>query len=215
MPEGPFGFRRLTSLGPFVEPDKIHPNHDTPPGTYGLIDIREVQPETAMDTSLFLAEGEMAARDIVAGVAVFKYKEIILGELLDNSDFSATLTKYVERDPDDLADRVESRDIPDKDAKSLCLSLQFDDNKRNREECARKVKEDIERVEVINEKIRDSREYFPPTTFPLESDGDTIDGAHRIVALASIIGTEEEIWVWELQNEGEVTQELKDVGIIR
>lgn len=216
MPEGPFGLPRLTSLGPFVEPDKIQPNHDTPPGTYGLKFIESVQPQTARDTALFLGEGRMDAADAVEslGLPVFEYKQVVLGELLSDAEFSRTLAEIVERDDREVIESIVN-ETSDFDETNLCAWLEFSDRKDDLQQCADKVQQDIARVDEINEKIRSSRTYFPPTIFPIDEPGDTIDGAHRIVSLSSIIGTEERIWVWELQNQDEVTRELQEMGMIR
>lgn len=64
---------------------------------------------------------------------------------------------------------------------------------------------DFHRVMIINDSIRDSGEYFPPTTENISLGAPvgwgTIDGAHRIVALSQIIGTDVNIFIWEWSNE--------------
>jgi len=220
MPTGPFGFPRLTDLGPFVEPDEIEPSVDVEPGLYSLSFIDDVQPQTARDTAMFLAEGRQTGIDFLLNedVAKFEYKQIVLGELLADSEFSSRLTEIAQRKPRNVWREIRDGEL--EGAEKLCSRLKFESGERARKECADKVERDIDRVQEINESIRSTgigtstREYFPPTIFPLDEEGDTIDGAHRIVALASILGTEERIWVWELQNQDEVTEELMDAGII-
>lgn len=213
MPEGPFGFPRLTELGPFVKPDEIRPNHDTEPGVYPIDFIERVQPQTARDTAMFLGEARTQAQDFILERQIldFQYKQMKLGELLSNSEFSGKLIEIVQDDPEEVKRRIRSGEMGDAD--KLCAILEFEDNQRERKRCAEKTEEDIERVMDINEKIRSSREYFPPTVF--KGGKDTIDGAHRIVALASIIGTEENIWVWEMnQTEQDVIRELEQARVI-
>lgn len=208
MPKGPFGFPRLTNLGPLVEPSEIVPNHDTASGEYGLDDIRQRQNMTARDTLMFLTEGDHSLEQHIEGVPVFEYKQVSLGRLISSSEFSAGLMEYAESNPDEIKRLVIEGEIEDSDIEDLCLRFQNDKGGRARKECANKIKNDIERVQEINNEIRDTSIYFPPTIFPISSNrGDTIDGAHRIVALASILGTEEHIYVWELKN----TEEIYDI----
>lgn len=74
-----------------------------------------------------------------------------------------------------------------------------------RDEIVKKVVADFDRVMDINNSIRESHEYFPPTTENVKLGGvvgwGTIDGAHRIVALSQILGTDEEIYIWEWDNQ--------------
>lgn len=212
MPEGPFGLPRLTSLGPLVEREEVQPAVDVEPGKYGIDMIKSVQRQTAVDSIFFLARGQPGdVRDIIELEAVFEYKQVSLGELITDTDFSSTLAKYVEMPPDEVESLIKGKSIPESDRVDLCAWLEFDSGEGSLESCSEKVGEDIRRVEDINEKIRSQRVYFPPTTFPIGSDeGDTIDGAHRIVALASILGTEASIMVWELQNVGEVINRIDE-----
>lgn len=215
MPTGPFGFPRLTDLGPFVEPDRIKPAVDVEPRLYPLSFIADVQFQTATDTAIFLAEGREEGIDVLLDddIAEFEYKQIILGELLDDSEFSAKLTEIVQRNIQQVKKEIQAGKL--EGAESLCNRLKFESTQSARNRCAGKVERDIDRVMEINNKIRDTREYFPPTIFPMNEPGDTIDGAHRIVALASVLGTEERIWVWELQNQDAVTDILVEQGVIR
>jgi len=84
---------------------------------------------------------------------------------------------------------------------------QYMSEAETREEIVGKVISDFNRVMEINEAIRDSREYFPPTVENIElgapAKWGTIDGAHRIVTLSQILGTDEEILIWEWDNEEE------------
>jgi len=68
-----------------------------------------------------------------------------------------------------------------------------------------KVIADFDRVIEIADNIEDDNIYFPPTIEDIELGGvlgwGTIDGAHRVVALSQLLGTEEEIFVWEWENQ--------------
>lgn len=72
-------------------------------------------------------------------------------------------------------------------------------------EAREKIVRDFIRVLTINEDIRSEGIYWPPTV-ELGAKPDalfvgTIDGSHRIVALSQILGTDEEIYVWEWFNQ--------------
>jgi hypothetical protein len=136
---------------------------------------------------------------------MFEYKRVTLGRILKDSDFSSTLIKYSEMAPEDVEDMVVTREMSQEDISSLCAWVRPGEQGEELMRCGDKVHSDVETVLDINSKIRDSKTYFPPTIYPVGSPyGDTIDGAHRIVALASIIGTDEEIWVWELQEQDRI-----------
>lgn len=81
----------------------------------------------------------------------------------------------------------------------------FESKSELRDRIVNKVVEDFHRVMEINDSIRSSNEYFPPTTENIALDESvgwgTIDGAHRIVALSQIIGSDEEIFIWEWRNQ--------------
>lgn len=124
-PTGPFGLPRLTDLGPFVEPADITPNHDTPPGIYPLETIEDVQPETAIDTAFFLGEGKDEAVGLLldAPIAEFEYKQINLGKLLADSEFSAALMQIVQRDSEEVKKQIQAGELDV--APKLCTQLQL------------------------------------------------------------------------------------------
>jgi hypothetical protein len=80
-----------------------------------------------------------------------------------------------------------------------------------REDIIDKVVDDFDRVMDINESIREDRIYYPPTTEDIELGGvvgwGTIDGAHRVVALSQILGTDAEIYVWEWDNQKDFVEQ--------
>lgn len=81
----------------------------------------------------------------------------------------------------------------------------FEDESELRQRIVTKVVEDFDGVTDINDKIRSSKEYFPPTTEKVSLKGalgwGTIDGAHRLVALSQILGVDEKVYIWEWSNQ--------------
>lgn len=85
----------------------------------------------------------------------------------------------------------------------------FERGGRDLEEGLEKTTGDFRRVLEINETIRSTREYWPPTVEKDASEQSgmnfgTIDGSHRTVALSQILGADQEIFVWEWINEDEL-----------
>lgn len=242
MPEGPLGFPRLTTLGPFVKPSKIQPHKDIDEGVYPLGFIEEVQSLTGRDTRRALEdiidfdlqlEGKFRPEDVE-----FRYRKEKIADLLDVNEFSSSLLEAMSK--------AEEKGIPLQATENDMLILENDELEREvrahmdgeeslftddllggidanwtrivergddlfrpksemMDEIVEKVIGDFDAVTEINEDIRDERVYFPPTTESVELGAPvgwgTIDGAHRIVALSQILGTDEEIFIWEWENQ--------------
>lgn len=248
MPRGPRGFPRLTTVGPFVEPDEIQPTHSTSPGIYSHEKLRKTQPLTHEDTKMAI---ETTTREVhglpVAKISTpvsiedtqWEYKKVPLQQLLDGNEFANNLLsamskfeqKYGNFDSIKIeADRERFESGNHKLTEEAMAILNGEDSMfdsveelegiigpisrqfergdmRDVNEMISQLSNDFRRVLDINDSIRDSREYWPPTIELYADDSGmtfgTVDGSHRTVALSQILGEDAEIFVWEWINEDE------------
>lgn len=242
MPEGPFGFPRLTTLGPFVKPSSIQPAENVSEGVYDLSYLYEVQEITARDTERAL--DDIIEHDLDLGNqfrpkmdVTFRYRKAQISDLLDINEFSSSLLEGMSRaeeegipltgvetdrlmiENDRLEEEIRAHMNGEASIFTDSILSGIDANwgrvandkklwrseSEIREEVVEKTIEDFHGVMEINETIRDEHIYYPPTTESIELGAPvgwgTIDGAHRLVALSQIIGTDEEIYIWEWDNQ--------------
>jgi len=250
MPEGPLGFPRLTTLGPFVEESSIKPFKSFNEDTYRLSFIESNQGKTGQDTRRALRdilEFELEViREMPPDEAEFAYRKAQLSDVLGINEFSSSLLEAMEIaesngiplrgdeltemeiENEELEDELDSlfRGEPSIFSDSLIDKINFrwsrtkqgdlpprTSKSEEKEEVIGSVIADFHRVTVINDKIRDSREYFPPTTEDLSLGGvlnwGTIDGAHRVVALSQILGADKEVFIWEWENQKEFMEQSR------
>lgn len=248
MPRGPRGFPRLTTVGPFVEPDEIHPAHDTAPGVYPPQELERKQPITYDDTLRAIEETTRDIADMdIAKISTpvrmdetkWEYNKMSLDHILERNEFAGNLlsvmSKYeqkygnfdsIQLEPD--TERLESGNAKVTGEAKAVLNGEdsiFDSvdelegvigpvshqkeqgDMQSVNMMLSHLSEDFRRVLKINDSIRSSREYWPPTV-ELNADDSgmtfgTIDGSHRTVALSQILGEGEDIFVWEWINEDE------------
>lgn len=241
MPKGPFGFPRVTLLGPLVKPSTISPFKSIPEDDYSISDIDQFQPLTAEDTEFALRDIFRHELDIDPNTVddiVFIYRKETISNLLDINEFSLSLLEAMskaqeqniplESEDTDMVgvrnERLENEVRSHMNGEDSIFTDEllsgidntwerlnsgrissFEDESELRQNIVTKVVEDFNAVTEINNKIRSSGEYFPPTTENVSLEAPlgwgTIDGAHRIVALSQILGVDEEIYIWEWSNQ--------------
>jgi len=122
----------------------------------------------------------------------WEYTSNTLEHLVSANPFIGTMLKYVDVDPDEVERYIEENRIPEEDLDELVANWR----QAPKYFLIDAIRRDIDRVKRSIDEIKKTGAYYPPA---VDDDMETIDGAHRIVAISCLYEPNQRIYYWKLQ----------------